>query len=83
MQVEIVPQQPFTNGGTATAAISTGVTLTLAAPGAALFQYLSTLEITMFAGAALTAAATPTLVTTTNLPGSPVFSFSIPAMAQG
>ena len=83
MQVDILPINAANNGGTVTAAISTAATLTLTAPGAGLFIYLTHLEITMFAGAALTAAATPVLVTTTNLTGSPVFSMNAAAMAQG
>ena len=83
MQTEIIPQYPVSNGGTVTAAISTAATLTLAAPGTGVFIYLHHLEITMFAGAVLTAAATPVLVTSTALPGGPVWSMSASAMAQG
>lgn len=68
---------------TATAAASAGVTLTLPAGGARTFHYLCLVEITMFATAALTAAATPVLVTTTNLANTPTFSLSASAMAQG
>lgn len=57
------------------AAISTGVTLTLAAPGASLFQYVTKITIFYYAGAATTGAAAPVLVTTTNLPGGPTFTF--------
>lgn len=68
---------------TATGAAAAAVTLTLPAPGAGLRQYLTYLRITKFAAAALTAAATPVLVTTTNLPGSPVFSLPADAALQG
>jgi len=68
---------------TATAAISVAATLTLPAPGAGLRQYLSSLVIGRFAGAVLTAAATPVVVTTTNLPGALAFSVPADAAAQG
>jgi hypothetical protein len=68
---------------TGTAAAGTGVTLTLAAGGANTFQYVTAIEITQFAAAALTAAATPVLCTTTNLSNTPSISLSASAMAQG
>lgn len=67
---------------TNTAAISTGVTLTIPAPGAGVFNYLVWFQILLFAGAALTPAAAPVLVTTTGLSGNPIFSFPN-AGAQG
>lgn len=67
---------------TGTAAISTGVTLTLAAPPTGLFHYISGIDISCFAGAALTPAATSVLVTSTNLNGNPTFDFQN-AGAQG
>jgi hypothetical protein len=72
-----------TDIGTATAASGAALTLTIAAPGAGLRHYLTYLRITRFAAAALTAAAAPVLVTTTNLPGSPVFSLPADAALQG
>jgi hypothetical protein len=69
--------------GTTTAAIGVAATLTLGAPGAGLRQYITYLSINRFAGAVLTPAATPVLVTTTNLPGTLVFSIPIEAAAQG
>ncbi len=75
---------PQTNSiGTATAAAGAAVTLTLAAPGAGLRHYLTYLAINRFASALLTAAATPVVITTTNLPGSLVFSRPADAAAQG
>lgn len=68
---------------TATGAAAAAVTLTLPAPGAGLRQYLTYLRIVRFAAAVLTPAATPVLVTTTNLPGTPAFSFPADAAAQG
>jgi len=59
---------------TGTAASGTGVTVTLPAV-AAQFHYITMIEIVRYAAAALTGSATPLLVTTTNLPGSPVFDF--------
>lgn len=68
---------------TAVGAAAASVTLTLAAPGAGLRQYLTYLSINRFATALLTAAAAPVTVTTTNLPGSLAFSFPADAAAQG
>jgi len=68
---------------TAVGAAAAAVTLTLAAPGAGLRQYLTYLSINRFATALLTAAAAPVTVTTTNLPGSLAFSFPADAAAQG
>ena len=69
--------------GTTTAASGSAITLTLAAPGAGLRHYLTYLSVNRFAAALLTAAATPVLVTTTNIPGSLVLSFPADAAAQG
>jgi hypothetical protein len=77
------------NGGvtpllvTATGAAAAAVTLTIAAPGVGLRQYITYLSINRFAAALLTAAATPVIVTTTNLPGSLAFSIPAEAAAQG
>jgi hypothetical protein len=72
-----------TSIGTNTGASAAAVTLSLAAPGAGLRHYLTYLSINRFATALLTAAATPVIVTTTNLPGSLAFSFEAEAAAQG
>jgi hypothetical protein len=75
---------PVTTGvGTAVGASGAAVTLTLASPGAGLRHYLTYLSINRFAAAALTAAAAPVTVTTTNLPGSLAFSFGAEAFPQG
>lgn len=77
------------NGGitpilaTATGAAAAAVTLTIASPATGLRHYLTYLRITKFAAAVLTAAATPVLVTTTNLPGTLVFSMPADAALQG
>lgn len=68
---------------TAVGAAAAAVTLTLPAPGAGLRQYLTYLSINRFASAALTAAAAPVTVTTTNLPGTLAFSFAADAALQG
>lgn len=60
---------------TNTAATGVACTLTIPAAGAGLFHYISLIEIQLYATAARTGGATPILVTTTNLPGSPVWDF--------
>lgn len=74
---------PATTAISATAAVSTGVTITIPAAGAGLFNHLVLLEITLFATAALTAATTPVLVTTTGITGTPTFSLAFPVSAAG
>lgn len=77
-------QNVLTNSiGTLTAAAGAAVTLNLASPGAGLRHYLTYIGITRFATAALTAAATPVVVTTTNLPGTLAFTFPAEAALQG
>lgn len=66
---------------TATAAANTGATLTLNAAGAGLFHYITHIEITRTATAALAGTAT-LVVTSTNLPGSLAWSYGN-AMAAG
>ena len=69
---------------TVTAAAGVAATLTIAAPGLGLRHYLTYLRITRFAAVGpLTAAATPVLVTTTNIPGTLVFSMPADAAALG
>lgn len=68
---------------TSVGAAGAAVTLTLAAPGAGLRQYISYLAISRFATALLTAGAAPVTVTTTNLPGSLAFSFPAEAAPAG
>lgn len=75
---------PVASGiGTTVGTSGAATTLTLAAPGAGLRHYLTYLAINRFAAAALTAAAAPVTVTTTNLPGSLAFSFAAEAFPQG
>ena len=77
--------QPWTTTDvqTITAAAGVAATLTISSPGAGLRHYLTYLRIVRFAAAVLTPAATPVLVTTTNIPGTPSFSFPADAAAQG
>ena len=72
---EIVTQPKELISVTATAAAGSAATLTVPAPAAGLFAYLAWLQIVQYAAGALTGGATPQLVTTTNLPGNPVFTF--------
>ena len=65
----------------ATAAANTGVTLTIPAPPAGLFNYITNIEITRNATAVLLGAAT-LVIATTNLPGSLAWSVGN-AMAAG
>lgn len=68
---------------TTTGAAGAAVTLTLPAPGVGVRQYLTYLRITRYVTAALTASGTPILITTTNLPGSLVFTGPTDAALQG
>lgn len=65
-----------------TAAVSTALTATLPAV-TGLRHYIDFIKIDRVATAALTASATPVLVTTTNLPGSPVLTFGSDAGGIG
>lgn len=67
---------------TATAAVSTAVTATLPAV-AGLRHYIDRISVVRSATAALTAAATPVLVTTTNIPGTPALTFGSDAAGIG
>jgi hypothetical protein len=67
---------------TATAAANTAATATLPAAGVGLFHYITHIDITRNATAAL--AGTATLIhTTTNLPGSPAWSVGNAMVAGG
>lgn len=61
---------------TATGAAAAAVTLTLPAPGAGLFHYIASIEITLYSSAARTGAAAANVVTSTNIPGTPAWTFS-------
>jgi hypothetical protein len=75
-------QKSATLMGTVTAATGVAATLTLASV-AGLRHYIDRIQIVRSATALLTAAATPVTVTTTNIPGSPIFTFGADAGAQG
>lgn len=74
--------RPTTLLVTATGASAAAVTATLPSV-AGLRHVVDFIRVTRSATALLTAGATPTLVTTTNLPGSPVLTFGADAAAQG
>lgn len=67
---------------TATGAVSAAVTLTLPAV-TGLRHYLDRIEVVRSATAALTASATPVVVTTTNIPGNPALTFGADAAGIG
>mgnify|MGYP000293584473 CR=1 FL=1 len=67
---------------TATGAVSAAVTATLPAV-AGLRHYIDRISVVRSATAALTAAATPVLATTTNMPGSPALTFGSDAAGIG
>lgn len=79
----IVERIPATSAVTVTAAVSVAATLTLPAPGAGLYQYVDWIRIEHFATALLTAGATPVIVTSTNMPGTPSHNFRADAAPQG
>jgi len=72
---------PSTLAVTVTAAAASGATLTIPAGGAGLYHYITSIEITRNATAALAGTAT-LVITTTNLPGSLAWSVGN-AMAAG
>lgn len=67
---------------TATAAVSTAVTATLPAV-AGLRHHIDRISVVRSATAALTASATPVVVTTTNIPGTPALTFGSDAAGIG
>ena len=66
---------PTTLWVTATAATGVAATASLPAAGAGLFHYITAIDIQLYATAARTGGATPVIVTTTNMPGSPAWNF--------
>lgn len=75
-------QKADTLAVTATAAVSTAVTLTMPAV-AGLRHYIDRISVVRSATAALTASATPVVVTTTNIPGLPALTFGSDAAGIG
>lgn len=68
---------------TATAAVNTALTLTLPAPAAGLFHYITSIQITKLYSVVGVAAGAGVLITTTNLPGNPVWTTEQLASAAG
>lgn len=83
MVEDAIDGQVSVDSGTITGAASAAVTLTLASPGVGLRHYINKVRVTRFAAAALTAAAAPIVLTTTNLPTAIAFSIPAEAAAQG
>lgn len=87
---ETLALNTFLNGGpnpstlmaTATGAVSAAVTATLPAV-TGLRHYVDEISVVRSATAALTASATPVIVTTTNLPGTPALTFGSDAAGVG
>jgi len=76
-------QRPVDNCVTANGASGAAVTATLPAAGVGLKHYITKIEMIAFAAAVRVAAATPVLVTTTNVVGTPTFTFQANAAALG
>jgi hypothetical protein len=74
MPTPTLPTYPATSLQTITAATGTAATLTIAAPGAGLFNYITYLEIMEYYTAANAALAAPIVVTSTNLTGAAAWS---------
>jgi hypothetical protein len=72
-----------TSLATTLGAVGVASTLNLGAPGVGLRHYLTSLSITRYATALLTASATPITVTTNNLPGALAYTFAADAAALG
>lgn len=68
---------------TATAAVGVAVTATVPAPAAGFFNYITGIDIYKYNTVTLTAVGTPILVSTTNIPGAPIFIFPTDAALQG
>jgi hypothetical protein len=68
---------------TAIGAVGVAQTLTLPSPGGGLRHYITALQIERIASTALTAAAAPTAVTSTNIPGAAAWSIAADAAAVG
>lgn len=68
---------------TGTAAVNTGLTGTLPAPGAGLFQYITSVQIVKLYAATGTASAAGVIITSTNLPGAPAWTTEQAAQGVG
>lgn len=77
-----VKQLPTNLHVTVTAAAGSGATITLPAPPAGMFHYITNIHITRNATAALAGTAT-LVITSTNLPGTPAWSVGNAMIAGG
>jgi len=68
---------------TATAAVNTGLTLTVTAAGASKYQHFTKFQFTRFVTALAVATSVPIEITTTNLAGDPAFWIDSGALAAG
>ena len=77
------PDLAADRGGTAVGAAGAAVTLTIAAAGAGLRLYLTSLQITRSASTVLTASAAPHTITSTGIANNPAWTMGIAADAIG
>jgi len=68
---------------TATAAVNTALTLTLAAPAAGLFHYITSIELSKLFAVVGVASAAGVVITSTNLPGTPAWTTQQTASTLG
>jgi len=68
-------EAPSTNGVTVTAAAAAIATCTLPAAGVGLFHYITRVEVVLYNTVARVGGVTPVIVTSTNIPGTPAFTF--------
>jgi hypothetical protein len=74
---------PTTTFVTATAAVNTSATATLAAPGAGLFHYITSVQLTKLYSVVGVAAGAGVIITSTNLVGNPSWTTEQIASAAG
>lgn len=80
----VADQIPASACQSATAAVNTLTTLSLAAPGVGLFHYIDSIVVTRHVAVAVAAgAAAPVIITTTNLTGAPSFDTSVKVQNLG
>lgn len=68
---------------TGTAAVNTGVTVTLPAAGAGLFHYITSIEVVKLYSVVGVAAGAGVIITSTNMPGTPAWTTEQLASAAG
>jgi hypothetical protein len=74
---------PSTTVVTATAAVNTGSTATLAAPGAGLFHYITAIKLSKLYAVVGVAAGAGVIITSTNITGNPAWTTPQNATAAG